>query len=163
MSSLQQSANNDPLVSRSAAGSEVCDALRLFVGRGRRYSVKQLSNATGVKDRVIECAMTDPESTDWRPLPIEALASIGKFLGPDFNNEWMPRLMGQGAFWLPEPGETSSVRELGASGVDDAATINRATIDDEVTRDETPDVLPAAKRQMARSAQIIAIAERAAA
>lgn len=84
-------ANLPPLVSREQAGNAIGDALRLFVGRGRRYSVKQLSNGTGVKERVIECAMCDPvrQAADYRPLPLEALISISKFLGPLFTTEWL--------------------------------------------------------------------------
>lgn len=80
-------ANFDALVSREQAENTVASALRLFVGRGRRYSVKQLANATGVKDRMIECAMA--RGYDHRPLPDWALMSITKFLGADFANEWL--------------------------------------------------------------------------
>lgn len=82
-------ANLRGLVSREQAGNAIGKALRLFVGRGRHYSVKQLSNGTGIKDRVIECAMCAPESVDYRPLPLDALLSISKFLGADFTNEWL--------------------------------------------------------------------------
>lgn len=86
-----ESANFPPLISREQAGNAVGDALRLFVGRGRRYSVKQLANGTGIKERVIECAMCDParQAADYRPLPMEALFSIAKFLGPLFTSEWL--------------------------------------------------------------------------
>lgn len=92
------------LVSREQAGNAIGNALRLFIGRGRRYSVKQLSNGTGVKDRVIECAMTDAGSVDYRPLPPEALLSIALFLGAAFTNEWIGHA-GQGAFDLPDGGD----------------------------------------------------------
>lgn len=81
------SANFPALVSREQAGNEINKALRLFVGRGRRYSVKQLANATGVPDRVIECAMTS--GYDHRSLPDWALLSLMKFLGPEFTNEFL--------------------------------------------------------------------------
>jgi len=83
------SANYNPLVSREQVGNAIGDALRLFVGRGRRYSVKQLSNGTGIKDRVIECAMCREGTVDYRPLPQEALVSITCFLGAAFANEWL--------------------------------------------------------------------------
>lgn len=110
-----RSANNSPLVSRERIGNEIGAALRLFIGRGRRYSVKQLSNATGVKDRVIECAMCDAASVDYRPLPLEALVSIAGFLGPEFTTEWLS-LAGQGAFELPDADDTPP----GAIVADDA-------------------------------------------
>ena len=75
------------------------DALRLFVGRGRRYSVKELANATGVADRVIESAICDVDSEDYRPLSHEALASIAKFLGASFASVYL-ELSGLGAFEL---------------------------------------------------------------
>jgi hypothetical protein len=93
-----------PLVSRERAGNKVGDALRLYVGRGRRYSVKQLSNGTGIKDRVIECAMEDAGGPDYRPLPPEALISISLFLGADFTSEWLS-LAQQGAFDFPDGDE----------------------------------------------------------
>lgn len=76
------SANFEPIISREQAGNAVAKALRLYVGRGRRYSVKELSNGTGVADRMIECAMAS--GYDHRSLPDWALLSIGSFLGPEF-------------------------------------------------------------------------------
>lgn len=83
------SAQFSPLVSREQAGNAIRKALRLFVGARRHYTVKELSNGTGVKDRVIECAMLDPGDIDHRPLPSCALISIAFFLGPDFTNVWL--------------------------------------------------------------------------
>lgn len=84
MASASDSANFDPLVSRNLWRESVRDGLRLFVGRGRRYSVKELANGTGVADRLIECALCAPDSPDFRPLTGECLASLDKFLGPQF-------------------------------------------------------------------------------
>ena len=89
MASLASSANNSLLVSRNCIGEQMRDALRLHVGRGRRYSVKELSNATGVPDRCIESAMCDPESPDYRPLTLENLASLCSFLGPHFASAFL--------------------------------------------------------------------------
>lgn len=77
-------ANFPPLVSREQAGDAIAKALNLFVGRGRRYTVKELANATGVKDRMIECARLYADNIDHRPLPDWALLSIMRFLGPGF-------------------------------------------------------------------------------
>jgi hypothetical protein len=90
---------NPPLVSRNAIREKLRDALRLHVGRGRRYTVKELSNGTGVADRLIESAMCDVESPDYRPLSLEALASISKFLGVSFASAYL-ELSGLGAFEL---------------------------------------------------------------
>lgn len=82
-------ANYPPLVSREQAGNGIGRAIAMFAGRGRRYSVKELANATGVKDRMIECAKLAPGNIDYRPLPDWALLSIARFLGPAFTNVWL--------------------------------------------------------------------------
>jgi hypothetical protein len=96
---LTPSANIELLVSRNSVREKMRDALRLYVGRGRRYSVKELSNGTGVADRLIESAMCEIDSTDYRPLSQEALASIAKFLGASFASHYL-ELSGLGAFEL---------------------------------------------------------------
>jgi hypothetical protein len=78
-----------PLISRNSIRETLRDALRLYVGRGRRYSVKELSNATGVADRMIECAMCEPDDPDFRPLALENLASLCKFLGTPFASAFL--------------------------------------------------------------------------
>lgn len=101
MASRNDSADISYLVSRNCIREKMRDALRLFVGRGRRYSVKELSNGTGVADRVIESAMCDVDSEDYRPLSLEALASISKFLGASFASAILEPC-GLGAFELME-------------------------------------------------------------
>lgn len=93
------SANIELLVSRNSVRERMRGALRLYVGRGRRYSVKELSNGTGVADRLIESAMCEVDSPDFRPLSQEALASIAKFLGAQFASHYL-ELSGLGAFEL---------------------------------------------------------------
>lgn len=93
------SVDNPLLVSRNAVRERIRDALRLYVGRGRRYSVKELSNGTGVPDRLIEAAMCDADNPDYRPLAHEGLASIAKFLGAPFASHYL-ELSGLGAFEL---------------------------------------------------------------
>ena len=89
MASLPISANDSLLVSRNSAREALRNALRLHVGRGRRYSVKELSNGTGVPDRVIESAMCATEDPDYRPLALENLLSISKFLGAAFHSAFI--------------------------------------------------------------------------
>lgn len=84
MASQPISANDSLLVSRNFAREALRDALRLHVGRGRRFSVKELSNGTGVPDRMIESAMCATDDPDYRPLALENLLSIAKFLGAPF-------------------------------------------------------------------------------
>jgi hypothetical protein len=93
------SANRPLLVSRNTLREAIGKALDLHVGRGRRYTVKELSNATGVPDRIIESAKLDPDDPDFRPLREENLASVGKFLGVSFVSAWL-EVMGLGAFEL---------------------------------------------------------------
>jgi len=149
-----------PLVSRNAAGSAISAALRLYVGRGRRYSVKQLANGTGTKDRVIECAMADPDSTDWRPAPPEALLSWAAFLGADFTSEWL-REAGQGAFDLPddepEPGD------LAIESTEDSATVVRAAMDGVFDGEERKELKLVGQRKIARGMQLVALGKRKAA
>src|SRR6185437_6257593 len=96
-----ESRNGELLVSRTAWRDSVRKALCLYVGRGRRYTVKELSNATGVPDRIIECAKLDPDDPDYRPLREENLASVGKFLGASFVSLWLEPLE-LGAFELAD-------------------------------------------------------------
>jgi hypothetical protein len=71
----------EPLVSRNAIRERQRAALRLHVGRGRRYSVKELSEGAGVPERTIEAAMAFIDDENYRPLALENVASIAKFLG----------------------------------------------------------------------------------
>lgn len=86
---VSSSADIPLLISRSVAGEAEARALRMFIGRGKEWSVKEVSNATGVKDRVIECAMAGPDNADWRPLTAGMLHSLMSFLGPDFVTAWL--------------------------------------------------------------------------
>jgi hypothetical protein len=99
MASAPESANIELLISRNTVREKLRDVLRLHVGRARRYSVKELSNGTGVPDRKIESAMCDVDSPDYRPLALEELASIAKFLSVPFVSPIL-ELCGLGAFEL---------------------------------------------------------------
>jgi hypothetical protein len=107
MASLAQSVNicagdfhaPEPLISRNVAREKIRDALRLFVGRGRRYSVKELSNGAGVPSRAIEAAICFIDDENYRPLTLENLLSIAKFLGPSFVSHYLEPA-GLGAFEL---------------------------------------------------------------
>jgi hypothetical protein len=99
MASRADTANDSLLVSRNSIREKLRDALRLYVGRGRRYSVKELSNGTGVPDRMIECALCEPDDPEYRPLKLEELASLIKFLGVPFASSII-EIAGLGAFEL---------------------------------------------------------------
>jgi hypothetical protein len=89
----------EPLVSRAAAREKVRDAMRLHVGRGPRFSVKELSLGSGVPVRVIEASICPTDDENYRPLAHENLLSIGKFLGASFVSHYL-ELCGFGAFEL---------------------------------------------------------------
>jgi hypothetical protein len=147
-----------PNVSREHAWNKFGSALRLYVGRGRRYTVKQLANATGVKDRVIECAMTAPDSVDFRPMPLEAILSIAAFLGADFTNEWL-HLAGQGAFELPDEDEPLP-GQFAADVVGDGAEVARRAADGEFCTNDRQALRVVGQRKIERGMQLVAMAER---
>lgn len=111
---MRAAAAKDLLVSRNDSRAAVRKALKLYVGPRRRFSVKELSNNTGVPDRMIESAMAEYGTDENRPLNLECLLSIAKFLGDGFVTEWLG-LAGLGAYTLPDealPHPTELVRDL---------------------------------------------------
>lgn len=117
------SADIFPLVSRNAATEAFRNALRLYVGRGRRYSVKQLETGSGVPARMIESYVAPVHSTEFRLPPIEAILSLSKFLGAEFTTEWLV-LAGQGAFDIPDGDD--DVDELAEEADGLSAEVRRA-------------------------------------
>lgn len=88
------------LVSRNAIRERQRAALRLHIGRGRRFSVKEASEGSGVPERQIEAAMCLIDDVDsYRPLALENVASLGMFLGASFVSHYL-ELSGLGAFEL---------------------------------------------------------------
>lgn len=158
MTHRSNAADVGPFVSRNDVAERVSRALCLYVGRGRRYSVKQLSNATGVPDRVIECAKASPDNTDWRPMPIEALLSIARFLGADFTNEWLG-LADQGAFDLPE--EEPDPMRVAIGAAEDTAEIVRRASDGEFDREDRAALKSVGQRKITRGMQLVAAAKAA--
>lgn len=147
------SADNPLIISRSVTRETIRKALRLFVGRGRRYSVKQLSNGTGVPDRLIECAMCDPESEDFRQLGTEHLLSIASFLGETFTNEWLS-LARQGAFALPDDG-LPSPGDVAAECADDTADIANAAADGRFDGADGPKLRLVGEREIERGMLLV--------
>jgi hypothetical protein len=151
------SVNNGLLVSRNTILEMQVKALRLFVGRGRRYSVKELSNATGVKDRCIESAMSDVDNPDFRPLNPENLASIGKFLGAPFVSVYL-EASGLGAFELmdgqiPLPGVFAA-----ADAADTAEIVSRAA-DGEFDADDRRALKAVGHREIQRGIALVSLTE----
>jgi hypothetical protein len=150
----QTSADFSPLVSRSAASEHFRDALRLFVGRGRRYSVKQLANGSGVHPRMIESYMAPVDSQEWRRPHLEDVLSLASFLGPAFSSEWL-RLANQGAFELPD--EDPEPGELVAEDAQDHAEVTRRAIDGTFCEEDRAVLPVVGTRMMARGAKLIAL------
>lgn len=159
MTQRSNSADNSPLVSRTKLYAAVAKGLRNEIGRGKRYTVKEVSNHTGVPDRMIECAKVDPDNLDWRPLSFEYVMSLSSFLGPVFTSEWLSAAQ-QGAFWLPE-GDEMPPGELAADNADDNATITRAARDGVFDQKERKELRPVGLRMVSRGAQLVALEEAA--
>jgi hypothetical protein len=87
------------LVSRSAIREKQRSALRLHIGRGRRFSVNEASEGSGVPARAIEAAMCFIDDENHRPLSQENFASLCKFLGASFASACL-EVSGLGAFEL---------------------------------------------------------------
>lgn len=149
------SADLEPRVSRNVAGLAVGNALRRFVGRGRAYSVKELANATRLKDRVIECAMCHPEDPEWRRLSIEALFSLADELGPEFTSEAL-KPTSQAAYSTRgvEPPEPC---ELVAECASDTAEVARAAADKRFTVRERQALAAIGQRHVERGRQLVAL------
>src|SRR5690349_9751204 len=76
--------NLEPLVSRDEIREKIRRALNLYVGRGRRYTVEELSQGAGVRKRLIRAALAPTNDENYRPLTLENLWSIAKFLKASF-------------------------------------------------------------------------------
>lgn len=113
----------EPLVSRSAAREKIRAALRLYVGRGRRFSVVELSQGAGVAERTIEAAMAPIEDENYRPLALENLLSIATFLKAPFVSHYL-ELAGLGAFELMD-GQPPLPRVLASATVSEDITEER--------------------------------------
>jgi hypothetical protein len=127
----------------------------MFVGRGKRYSVKQLSNGTGIADRMIESFMAQVDSTDFRKPDVEELLTLCSFIGPEFTTEVLI-LAQQAAVWLPETDGTPP-GALAADNAEDNAELARRAADGSFEGDEQA-LKVVGTRMMGRGAQLVALA-----
>lgn len=155
MTRASSSADNSPLVSRSAANEQFRAALRMFVGRGKRYSVKQLSNGCGIKDRMIESFMAPVDSNEWRKPDLEEVLSIASFIGPDFTCELLA-LCAQGAFWLPDD-EDPNPGDMALEASEDTTEIMRRARDGEFCADDRKNLAVVGRRKVERGMKLIAM------
>lgn len=155
MPDRNNSANLPLLISRSAANTIFRDAVRLFVGRGKRFSVKQVSIGTGISARMIESFMAPVDSSDFRKPDLEEVLTLVSFFGSDFTSE-MIAPAGQAAFDLPEddllPGQ------IAADNAGDNAVVTRAAMDGKFDGDERPDLLVVGRRMVSRGQRLAALA-----
>lgn len=149
------SAENSALISRSAANSIFREAIRLFVGRGRRFSVKQVSIGTGVSVRMIESFMAPVDSTDFRKPDFEEVLTFASFFGADFTAELLLPIR-QGAFDIPE--EDLPPGQIAADNADDNAAITRAALDGKFDPEERKQLRPVGLRMVARGVRIAGLA-----
>lgn len=159
MSHTSKSAGIEPVVARSTAYTAFGKALRLYVGRGCRFSYKELERKAGVPARMIEAYRYEPDHEEWRPAPFEHVLSLSAALGPDFTSDWMA-LADQGAFWLPDDGGTPP-GELAADNADDNADLTRRASDGSFKGDERH-LKSIGSRMVSRGAHLVAIGSKAA-
>lgn len=147
-----KSADIFPIVSRTRANETFRDTLRLFVGRGRRYSVKQLSIGTGIEPRTIESFMAPIDNPEYRRPAIEHVFSLCKFLGADFAGELFS-IADLGAFELPD-GDDPDLARIAVEAVQDAAEISTIA----AQGGNVHDLRDVANRSLRRSASLRAVA-----
>lgn len=152
------SADFEPLISRNALDEQVHDALRLFVGRGRRYSVKQLAKGAGIPERMIESAIAPLDSTEFRPLARENLWSVIAFLRAPFTNELLA-LVQQGAFDLPE-GDLPPAARMAADCANDTAHVAEIAADQTLTHEDRQTLKLVGQRSVERGMHMIAAASK---
>lgn len=149
------SADLEPRISRNVAGMAIAGALRRFVGRGRPYTVKELANATGIKDRVIECAMCHPAEREHRPLKPEALFSIIAILGPEFATEALKPV--RHAAYRTDGIEPAEPSVIVADCATDTAEVARAAADGRLTIHERRKLAEVGQRHVERGMMLVAM------
>jgi hypothetical protein len=152
--STTDSAGFVPLISRSQVHEEFRNALRLFIGRGKRYSYKQAGNGAGISPRMIECFLAPVGSQEWRDPHVEHILSLASFLGPDFTSELL-RPTAQGAYHLPE--EEPDPGALVVENSEDNAEITRRGIDGKFCNEDRAVLPEVGIRMVNRGMKLVAI------
>lgn len=153
------SANLCPLVSRELIGNKIGKALSIYVGRGKRFTIKELMRGTGVSDRLIECAMYPVGHVDYRHLKAEHIFSLMGFLGADFTSDVLA-LVAQGAFDLPEDGDPPP-GELAADDISDSAEIARRAADGNFDGEDRKHLRAVGRRKVERGMVLVGLADAA--
>jgi len=150
------SANLSLLVSRELIGNKVGKALSIYIGRGKRYTVKELMRGTGVPDRLIECAMHPVGHVDYRHLKVEHIFSLMGFLGADFTSDLLASVE-QGAFDLPDESDPPP-GVLAADVATDSAEIARLAADGEFDADDRKRLAVVGRRKIERGMTLVEMA-----
>lgn len=129
MAAPTESAENNLIVSRSAAYDRFHRAMMMFVGRGKRHGVADVAKGTGISASVLYGWLAGPESQDWRHPHAGHLLSLCGFIGPEFTTELLQPIS-QGAFWLPDV-DTVPPGELAADLSEATADVTRRAADGE--------------------------------
>lgn len=107
--------SNDHLISTAGVDDEIARAIGLFMGRGRRFSVADVAEGTGLGARSLQSYIASGE--DRRTPSYEVLFTLMQFFGPQFTSKVLGWI-GQGAHSLtPEPGDPGMVIATLAQGV----------------------------------------------
>jgi hypothetical protein len=159
MATRNNSANLSLLISRSAANTVFRDAVRLFVGRGKRYTTKQVEIGTGIAARMIESFMAPVDSTDFRKPDFEEVLSLASFFGSEFTSELIAPAQ-QAAFDLSD--DDLPPGQIAADNADDNAAITRAALDGKFESHEAPDLRVVGIRMVGRGQRLASIGRAAA-
>lgn len=147
------------LVSHEQVENHFWKALRLFVGRGKRFSADEVATGAGVHRRTLDCYRGYPVGhVDHRPLDLGQKFSIASFVGPDLTTAWLQPI-GQVAYAIPDvmldPGE------LAAETAEDSFKVVRMAVDGDLSNDNPDDIRSTGTRMMGHGAALVGIADRA--
>ncbi|WPZ05509.1 hypothetical protein [Pelagerythrobacter marinus] len=148
-----------PLVSHEQVENAFWNALRMFVGRGKRHSAEEIVRGAGVHRRTLDCYRGYPIGhPDHRPLDIAQKFSIASFIGADLTSEWIG-FIGQSAYDLPDiepdPGE------LAADTSEDTARVVRMASDRTFDDDCPVQLRETGSRLMKHGAHLVSLGTRA--
>lgn len=133
-------------------------ALRMFVGRGKRHRAADVSTGAGIHRRTLDSYRGFPVGhPDHRPLDEGQKWSILSFIGADMTTVWLG-LIEQGAYNLPDlepdPGE------LAADTSEASAKVVRMAADRDLTNDDPHQLRETGTRMMGHGAQLVALGAR---
>lgn len=151
----KHSAEFAPLVSHEQLDNAFWRAIRMFVGRGKRHRACEVSAASGVHRRTLDCYRGYPIGhPDHRPLDYAQKFSIASVIGADLTTQWL-RLIGQAAYDLPdvEP-DPSALDTAGLDAGDVAHAVAKARSPNSpggiaIVTEERNEIVPLIRRSVA--------------